>query len=168
MRLCLRRREFIAALGGAVTAWPLAVSAQQTKPTIGWLTGTLPPRDFIDAFRRGLAEVGFLEGRDVTIEYHTTDGHPERLPGLAADLVLRRVAVIFAETTASAVAAKAATWTISVVFEMGGDPVELGLVASLNRPGGNLTGVVSLGAEIAAKRLELLHKSVPGAIAESW
>ena len=156
----LRRREFMAALGGAA-AWPLAVNAQQTKPTIGWLTDALPPRDVIDAFRRGLAEVGFLEGRDVTVEYHTTDGHSERLSPLLADLVLRRVAVILAATTASAVAAKAATRTIPVVFEMGGDPVELGLVASLNRPGGNLTGVVNLGAEIAAKRLELLHKLVP-------
>ena len=159
----IRRREFIAGLGSAA-AWPLAVRAQQqTKPTIGWLDDQPEgrPRDFMEAFRRGLAEIGFLEGRDVTVEYHTTDGPPERLPGLVADLVLRMVAVIFASTTASAVAAKAATRTIPVVFEMGADPVELGLVASLNRPGGNLTGVVSLGAEIAAKRLELLHKLVP-------
>jgi putative ABC transport system substrate-binding protein len=156
----IRRREFIAGLGG--TIWPLAARAQQqTKPTIGWLTDASPPRDFIDAFRRGLAEIGFLEGRDVTVEYHATDGHSERLSPLVADLVLRRVAVIFASTTASAVAAKAATRTIPVVFEMGTDPVELGLVTSLSRPGGNLTGVVSLGAEIAAKRLELLHKLVP-------
>src|SRR5215471_19088898 len=140
MSICLRRREFIAGLGGAA-ALPLALSAQQTKPTIGWLTDALPPRDVIDAFRRGLAEIGFLEGRDVTVEYHTTDGHSERLSPLLADLVLRRVAVIFAETTASAVAAKAAR-TIPVVFSIGTDPVELGLVASLNRPGGNLTGVV--------------------------
>ena len=123
MRICLRRREFIAGLGGAA-AWPLAVNAQQTKPTIGWLTDALPPRDVIDAFRRGLAEIGFLEGRDVTVEYHTTDGHSERLSPLLADLVLRRVAVILAATTASAVAAKAATRTIPVVFEMGGDPVD--------------------------------------------
>ena len=108
MSICLRRREFIAALGGAA-AWPLAVSAQQTKPTIGWLTGALPPRDFIDAFRRGLAEVGFLEGRDVTVEYHTTEGHIEWLPALAADLVLRRVAVILAGTTVSALSTKAVT-----------------------------------------------------------
>ena len=127
MSTCLRRREFIAGLGGAaVAAWPLAVNAQQTKPTIGWLTDALPPRDLIDAFRRGLAEIGFLEGRDVTVEYHTTDGHSERLSPLLADLVLRRVAVIFASTTASSVAAKAATRTIPipVVFEMGGDPVD--------------------------------------------
>jgi putative ABC transport system substrate-binding protein len=161
MAFCLRRREFIAGLGGAAAVWPPAVNAQQTKPTIGWLPDALPPRDVIDAFRRGLAEIGFLEGRDVTVEYHTTDGHSERLSPLLADLVLRRVAVILAATTASAVAAKAATRTIPVVFEIGGDPVELGLVASLNRPGGNLTGVVNLVNEIAAKRLELLHKSVP-------
>ena len=156
----IRRREFIPLLGGAA-AWPLAVNAQQAKPTIGWLTDESPPRDVIDAFRRGLAEIGLLEGRDATVEYHITEGHSERLSPLLADLALRRVAVIFAATTASAVAAKAATLTIPVVFEMGGDPVELGLVASLNRPGGNLTGVVNLGAEIAAKRLELLHKLVP-------
>jgi putative ABC transport system substrate-binding protein len=150
----------MAALGGAA-AWPLAVNAQQTKPTIGWLTDALPPRDSIGAFRRGLAEIGFLEGRDVTVEYHTTDGHSERASALADDLVLRRVAVIFAATTASAVAANAATRTIPVVFQMGADPVELGLVTSLSRPGGNLTGVAVLAAEIAAKRLELLHKLVP-------
>jgi putative ABC transport system substrate-binding protein len=162
MSICLRRREFIAGLGGA-SAWPLAARAQQTKPTIGWLTDGLPPRDSIDAFRRGLAEIGFLEGRDVTVEYHTTDGHSERLSPLVADLVLRRVAVIFAGTTESALAAKAATRTIPVpvVFLIGSDPVEVGLVASLNRPGGNLTGVAVLTAEIAAKRLELLHKLVP-------
>ena len=163
MTICLRRREFIAALGGAA-AWPLAVSAQQqTKPIIGWLHQRLggPPREYIEPFRRGLAEIGILEGRDVTIEYHTTEGHSERLSALAADLVLRRVAVIFASATDPALAAKAAARTIPVVFQMGADAVELGLVASLNRPGGNLTGIVALGAEIAAKRLELLHKLVP-------
>jgi putative ABC transport system substrate-binding protein len=163
--MSLRRREFIAGLGGAA-AWPLAVSAQQqTKATIGWFHTRpgLPTREAIDGFRRGLAEIGFLEGRDVTVEYHTAEGHLEQLPSLAADLVRRRVAVIFAPTANSALAAKAATRTIPVVFIIGGDPVGLGLVASLNRPGGNLTGAVGLVAEIAAKRLELLHKLVPAA-----
>jgi putative ABC transport system substrate-binding protein len=158
------RREFIAGLGGAA-AWPLAAWApQQTKPTVGWLDrpGGVP-RDVFEGFRRGLAEIGLLEGRDVTVEYHTTDGHSERLSALAVDLVRQRVAVIFAATTESALAAKAATRTIPVpvVFFIGSDPVEVGLVASLNRPGGNLTGVAVLSAEIAAKRLELLHKLVP-------
>jgi putative ABC transport system substrate-binding protein len=169
MTICLRRREFIAALGGAAAwpltvAWPLAAGAQQpTRPTIGWLDRPSGlPRDVFEGFRRGLAENGLLEGRDVTVEY-PTDGHPERLPGLAADLVRQRVAVIVASTTESALAAKAATRTIPVpvVFFIGADPVEVGLVASLNHPGGNLTGVVILAAEIAAKRLELLHKLVP-------
>jgi putative ABC transport system substrate-binding protein len=161
----MNRREFIAGLGGAA-AWPLAVSAQQqTKPTIGWLDirPGVPRRDVIDAFRRGLAEIGFLEGRDVTVDYQTAEGHLEQLPSLAADLVRRRVAVIFAETGDSALAAKAATRTIPVVFIMGVDPVGLGLVASLNRPGGNVTGVAALIVETAAKRLELLHKLVPAA-----
>jgi putative ABC transport system substrate-binding protein len=150
----LQRREFITLLGGAA-AWPLTAAGQQQKPIIGWLTTQFPPRDAIDEFRRGLAEIGFLEGRDVTVEYHTADGHLEQLPSLAADLVRRRVAVILAQTSDSALAAKAATRTIPVpvVFLIGTDPVELGLVASLNRPGGNLTGVAGLIAETAAKPL---------------
>ena len=150
MRICLRRREFIAGLGGAA-AWPLTAAGQQPKPTIGWLyTGPgVPPRDVIEAFRRGLADIGFLEGRDVTVEYHTAEGHLEQLPSLAADLVRRKVAVIVAVTVDAALAVKAATRTIPVVFIVGGDPVELGLVPSLNRPGGNLTGVAALIAEIA-------------------
>ena len=164
MRIFLRRREFIAGLGGAA-AWPVASSAQQQKPIIGWLNTTpgVQLRSTIDAFRRGLAEIGFLEGRDVTVEYHTTDGHSERLSALAADLVLRKVAVIVAGTTDSALAAKAATRTIPVIFGVAIDPVELGLAASLNRPAGNLTGALLLGPDIAAKRLELLHKLVPAA-----
>jgi putative ABC transport system substrate-binding protein len=159
------RRDFITLLGGAA-AWPFAAAGQQQKPIIGWLNsipGVQLQLRSLDTFRRGLAEIGFLEGRDVTVEYHTADGHLERLPSLAADLVRRRVAVIFAQTTPSALAVKAATRTISVpvVFLIGTDPVELGLVASLNRPGGNLTGVAALNTDTAAKRLELLHKLVP-------
>jgi putative ABC transport system substrate-binding protein len=158
----MRRREFIAGLG-AVT-WPLtALAQQQTKPTVIWLDvrpgGPLP--EGVEAFRRGLAQVGFSEGRDVTVEYHTADGHPERLPGLAAEVVSRRPAAIFAVSGVSALAAKAATQSIPIIFTAGADPVEQGLVASLNHPGGNLTGVANLITEIATKRLELLHKAVP-------
>jgi ABC-type uncharacterized transport system substrate-binding protein len=161
--LGIGRREVITLLGVAA-AWPLVARAQQpTKPTISWLDlrpGVLPGH-WIEPFRRGMAEFGFLEGRDVTVEYQTADGHYERLPALIDDLVLRRAAVIFTPQGDTALAVKAATRTIPVVFLMGGDPVELGLVASLNRPAGNLTGVAVLSAEIAAKRLELLHKLVP-------
>jgi putative tryptophan/tyrosine transport system substrate-binding protein len=119
--------------------------------------------EVIEGFQRGLAEVGFSEGRDVTVEYRTADGHPERLPALAADLVRRRPAAIFAAATITALVAKAATRDIPIIFWVGADPVELGLVASLNRPGGNLTGITGLAGEIAEKRLELLRQAVPGA-----
>jgi putative ABC transport system substrate-binding protein len=160
----MRRREFIAGLGAA--SWPLLVSAQQqAKLVIGWLaltSGGRPP-GFVEAFRRGLAEVGFSEGRDVTQEYYTADGHHERLPALAADLVRRRPAAIIVGSRAAALAAKAATRDIPIIFVLGDDPVESGLVASFNRPGGNLTGVAIPLAEIAEKRLELLHQAVPAA-----
>jgi putative tryptophan/tyrosine transport system substrate-binding protein len=159
----MRRREFIAGLSGAA-AWPLLVRAQQqTKPTIAWLDilPTLP--ETVEGFLRGLAEVGFSVGRDVAVEYHFADGHIERLPALAADLVRRRPAAIFAGGVPAALAAKAATGDIPIIFGGAVDPVEFGLVASLNHPGGNLTGVANLGAEIAEKRLELLHKTVPAA-----
>ena len=159
----MNRRMFIAGLGGAA-AWSLSVWAQQqTKPTIGWLDirPGEPSRDYIEGFRRGLAEIGFFAGRDVIVEYHTAEGHLEQLPLLANDLVRRGVALIFANSGNSALAAKAATRTIPVVFGSGDDPVALGLVASLNRPGGNLTGIASFAAETAGKRLELLHKLVP-------
>ncbi len=159
----MKRREFIAGLGG-VAAWPLtALAQQQTKPTVIYLTlgpGLTPPEQ-VEAFRRGLAQAGFSEGRDVTIEYHTADGHAERLPALAAEVVNRRPTAIFALTDPAASAAKAATQTIPIIFAAAADPVELGLVPSLNHPGGNLTGVAGLFTETATKRLELLHKAVP-------
>src|SRR6516162_489126 len=162
--LMIRRREFIAGLVAA--GWPLLVRAQQqTKPTIVWLDtrpgGPLP--EFVEGVRRGLAEVGFSEGRDVMIEYLTADGHFERLPALAADLVRRRPAAMIAIGGLAALAAKAATRDIPIIFTSGTGPIELDLVASLNRPGGNVTGVANLSAEIAEKRLELLHKAVPAA-----
>jgi putative tryptophan/tyrosine transport system substrate-binding protein len=158
----MRRREFIAGMSAA--AWPLvARGQQQTKPTIGVLDGQLggPSREWAEGFRRGLAEVGFLVGRDVTVEYYLADGHPERLSALAADLVRRRPAAIVARAGFAALEAKAATRHIPIIFGTDSDPVELGLVASLNRPGGNLTGVTSLSDGVAEKRLELLHKAVP-------
>jgi putative ABC transport system substrate-binding protein len=159
----MRRREFIAGLGAA--GWPLLVRAQQqTKPVIGWLDTRPggPARGFVEAFRRGLAEVGFSEGRDLTVEYYTADGHYERLPALAADVVRRRPAAIVAATNEAAVAAKAATRDIPIIFASALDPVELGLVASFNRPGGNLTGF-TFDTETYGKQLELLHKAVPAA-----
>jgi putative tryptophan/tyrosine transport system substrate-binding protein len=160
----MRRREFIAGLGGTMAAWPLAALAQQrTKPTVLWfdLRPGLAPPENVEAFRRGLAQVGFSEGRDVTVEYHTTDGHNERLSALAGEVVNRRPTAIFVPTLGSASAAKAATQTIPIIFVAAADPVELGLVASLNHPGGNLTGVAGLITDTATKRLELLHKAVP-------
>jgi putative tryptophan/tyrosine transport system substrate-binding protein len=132
-------------------------------PTIGWLDSQSPeaPRELLPAFRKGLAEIGYVEGRNVIVEYRWAENDNNRLSALAADLVRRQVALIVAPTTSSALAAKAATPTIPIVFTMGSDPVEIGLVASLNRPTGNLTGVAILAAEIAPKRLALLHELVP-------
>jgi putative ABC transport system substrate-binding protein len=159
----MKRREFIAGLA-STAAWPFtALAQQQSKPTVIWfdLRPGLAPSEFVEGFRRGLAQVGFSEGRDVTVDYLTADGHNERLPALAAEVVNRRPTAIFAPTLGSSSAAKAATQTIPIIFAVVTDPVELGLVASFNRPGGNLTGVSTLNTEIAAKRLELLHKAVP-------
>jgi putative ABC transport system substrate-binding protein len=161
----MMRREFLGAISGGVLAWPLAARAQKTAvPMVGLLSpqssGPLMANR-VAGFLQGLSESQYVEGQDVTIEYRWAEGHYDRLPALAADLVRRQVAVLVAPTHDAAIAAKAATAAISIVFNVGGDPVTAGLVASLNRPGGNATGISMFTAELESKRLGLLHEMVP-------
>jgi putative tryptophan/tyrosine transport system substrate-binding protein len=161
----VRRREFISLLGGVAATWPVAVRAQQPMPVIGILAAPAPPyAENVSAIRRGLNEAGFVEGRNVAIEFRWAEGQLDRLPALAADLVKRQVAVIVTVGgPAPLAAAKNATSTIPVVFHMGADPVRLGFVKSFNRPGGNVTGISLLQVAMGAKRLEVLREFVPAA-----
>jgi putative tryptophan/tyrosine transport system substrate-binding protein len=161
----IKRREFIAGVAGAA-AWPLAARGQQAAmPVIGYLSARAASENpqYLLTFLQGLREAGYVEGQNVLVEYRWADGQYDRLPALTIDLVSRRVAVIFALDNASAQVAKPASATIPIVFAVGADPVNLGLVASLNRPGGNITGVSFLSTAVVAKMLELLHQTVPSA-----
>ena len=161
----MRRRDFIKVLGSGALAWPLAARAQQpAMPVVGYLSATALDRytsPLVVAFQQGLSEEGFVEGHDIAIEQRWAEGHYDRLPAFATELVNRRVAVIFASALPSTVAAKQATLTIPIVFVMGADAVKLGVVASLNRPGGNVTGITQFYGALGGKRLELIRELVP-------
>src|SRR6516165_3874536 len=163
----MRRREFITLIGGATAAWPLAARAQQSAmPTVGFIrdgTADASAR-YVTAFRKGLSEVGVVEGQNMMVEYHWLEGHHDRLPALIADLVRRQVAVMATLGNVPTLAAKGATTTIPIVFGVGDDPVRLGVVESFARPGGNATGINFLNQEVVSKRLRLLHELVPNAV----